>query len=61
MTDRDSEEIVDEQVFMDDGMYGRDTYPFTDRFSSKFSQIVLQEQATNFITMLHDAQLTVIP
>ncbi|KAG8900671.1 hypothetical protein FRB99_005822, partial [Tulasnella sp. 403] len=30
-------------------------------FSSKFSQIVSTEQADNFITVLHDSQLTVIP
>ncbi|KIO19084.1 hypothetical protein M407DRAFT_44020, partial [Tulasnella calospora MUT 4182] len=30
-------------------------------FSSKFSQIVSKEQASNFITVLHDSQLTVIP
>ncbi|KAG8930698.1 hypothetical protein FRC01_002392 [Tulasnella sp. 417] len=30
-------------------------------FSSKFGQIVSKEQASNFITVLHDSQLTVIP
>ncbi|KAG9001403.1 hypothetical protein FRB90_011631, partial [Tulasnella sp. 427] len=30
-------------------------------FSSKFSQIVSKEQAANFITVLHNSQLTVIP
>ncbi|KAG8903433.1 hypothetical protein FRB99_003282 [Tulasnella sp. 403] len=30
-------------------------------FSSKFSRIVYAEQADNFITLLHDSQLTVIP
>lgn len=31
------------------------------RFSSKFGQIVSKEQASNFITVLHNSQLTVIP
>ncbi|KAG8901724.1 hypothetical protein FRC00_005051 [Tulasnella sp. 408] len=30
-------------------------------FSSKFGQIVSKEQASNFITVLHNSQLTVIP
>lgn len=35
--------------------------PLCPRFFAKFSQIVSKEQATNFITVLHNSQLTVIP
>lgn len=37
------------------------TRPFCPRFFAKFSQIVSKEQATNFITVLHNSELAVIP
>ncbi|KAG8962040.1 hypothetical protein FRC05_005627 [Tulasnella sp. 425] len=40
---------------------GGDKNDIVREFFAKFSQIVSKEQATNFISVLHDGQLTVIP